>query len=398
MPASDERLDPSDWAPPLSWWGHTWRYVLTIALSLLSWSALAKWQWSNKPWWFVLDLLLGIACLVLVWYRRRWPLVVALTTAALAAVSLTAAGPATLALVSLATRRRWREMVPVTVVTLVGVLTVMSLDPTAPSSRTDFALQLALLLILMVAVIGWGLYIGSRRELLANLRERARRAEGDQEARVAQAQTAERSRIAREMHDVLAHRISLVSMHADAMVFRQDLDADGLREAATVIQESSHRALRELREVLGVLREDAGDAAPERPQPSAGDLEALVNEAVAGGMRVDLDTSVNFDEIPESVGRTLYRIVQESLTNARKHAPGARVSLSLHGSPAEGLDFVVRNPRSFETSRTGRRTAPSSGLGLVGLAERANLSGGGMRQRRTPEGDFVLEVWLPWPR
>ncbi len=397
MPTADERLEPADRAPPLTWWGQTWRYLLVIGLSLLGWWNLASWQLRNEPWWFALDLVIGLGCLVLVWFRRRWPLAVALSTAVLGGVSLTAGGPATLALVSLATRRRWREIVPVTALSLLGVGTVLLLDPTSPNTRSEFALQLGVVVPLVLATVGWGMYIGSRRELLASLRERARRAEDEQEARVAQARTAERTRIAREMHDVLAHRISLVSMHADAMVFREDLDADGLRRAATVIQESSHRALRELREVLGVLRDDPGDATPERPQPAAGDVEALVAEAVSGGMRVELDSSVDLAEVPESVGRALYRIVQESLTNARKHAPGARVSLSLRGSPTEGLAFEARNPRGFETPRTTGRDAPSSGLGLVGLAERASLSGGRMRHHRTAEDDFVLEVWLPWP-
>ncbi len=165
------------------------------------------------------------------------------------------------------------------------------------------------------------MYIGSRRELLATLRERAVTAEAEQAARVAQARTAERGRIAREMHDVLAHRISLVTMHAGALTYREDLTAEEMRATAAVIQESSHQALVELRDVLGILRDDPGDSSPERPQPSAVDVPALLDEARASGMRIETEDLVALDGIPETIGRTLYRVVQESLTNARKHAP-----------------------------------------------------------------------------
>ena len=131
------------------------------------------------------------------------------------------------------------------------------------------------------------MYIGSRRELLATLRERADTAEAEQAARVAQARTAERAQIAREMHDVLAHRISLVTMHAGALTYREDLTADEMRATAAVIQENSHQAMVELREVLGLLRDGPGDSAPELPQPSAVDLPALLDEARASGMRIE---------------------------------------------------------------------------------------------------------------
>ncbi len=194
------------------------------------------------------------------------------------------------------------------------------------------------------------MYVGSRRELLWTLRDRARRAEDEQATRVAAARTAERTRIAREMHDVLAHRISLVTMHADAMVYRTDLGTEELRESAAVIQESSHRALVELREVLGVLRDDPGDAEPERPQPGARDVPALVDELLADGMRLDVDLGgTDLGAVPDTAGRTLYRVVQEALTNARKHAPNALVQLSVRAGPATAW-----------TSRCATRSPPAA--------------------------------------
>src|SRR4029079_4824335 len=113
--------------------------------------------------------------------------------------------------------------------------------------------------VVTAGVLGWGMYVGSRRELVWTLRQRAERAEAEQELRVAQARSNERARIAREMHDVLAHRISQISMHAGALAFRDDLTAAEMRSSAQVIQEKAHEALADLRGVLGVLRDDAGE-------------------------------------------------------------------------------------------------------------------------------------------
>ena len=236
------------------------------------------------------------------------------------------------------------------------------------------------------------MYIGSRRELLASLRERAETAESEQAARLAQARTAERTRIAREMHDVLAHRISMVTMHAGALSYRDDLTPEQVRETAGIIQENSHQALAELRQVLGVLREGPGDADPERPQPSAVDLPALLEDARESGMNVSGDLGP-VDSIPDLLGRTAYRVVQEGLTNARKHAPDTLVSVALSGGPGDGLTIEVRNPLRIGSPLD----VPDSGLGLVGLAERAALAGGRLHHGVTADREFALTVWLPWP-
>ena len=132
-------------------------------------------------------------------------------------------------------------------------------------------------------MLAWGMYIGSRRELLWTLRHRAERAEAEQELRAAQSRSNERERIAREMHDVLAHRISQISMHAGALAFREDLTADEMRDSAGVIQAKAHEALTDLRGVLGVLR-DGPASSPHAPLPTYADLPALVEEARGSGM------------------------------------------------------------------------------------------------------------------
>jgi signal transduction histidine kinase len=362
-----------------------------LTISGTAWFEIAYWQWDHQRWWFWTDIALGIFGMVVIAWRRRFPVQVAVLTNALSFVSWSSAGPATLGLVSLATRRRWREIIPVGVLALAASVVLEGYNPV---SNDTFAFTLPFVIAIIAVTVGWGMYIGSRRELLATLRERALTAEAEQAGRVAQARTAERGRIAREMHDVLAHRISLVTMHAGALTYREDLSAEEMRKTAAVIQEASHQALVELRDVLGILRDDPGDATPERPQPSAVDLPALLDEARASGMRVETQDLVALDGVPETIGRTLYRVVQESLTNARKHAPNTLVTVSVTGSPYAGLLIVVTNPLEVGTLGTA---IPESGLGLVGLAERAALVGGRMTHRITPGREFVVEAWLPWP-
>lgn len=380
-----------DYQPQLNAWGHIWRTVAVVAISALAWYNYADWQWDHNQAWFFTDLGLGLLALGLMFFRHRWPVRIALIVAVASAVSSTAGGPATLILTSLATRRRWREIVPVAVVSFTAALWLNHLDPVSTDS---WAVALTAIVSITGITIGWGLYIGSRRELLSTLRDRAYRAESEQAARLEQARLSERGRIAREMHDVLAHRISLVSMHAGALAFRTDLSDEEIRNAAEVIQENSHLALTELREVLGILRDGPGDAAPELPQPSAADIPRFIEEARSTGLKVDFANDAKLATLPDSVGRAVFRIAQEGLTNVRKHAPDTLITLWLHGSPDDGLSIDIRNPLRIGDARLH---TPESGLGLIGLAERTALAGGTLSHSITPDRVFVLHAWLPWP-
>jgi signal transduction histidine kinase len=355
-----------------------------LGFSAVGWLPIVD---DQADWLWMLDVALGLASYVLFFFRRRWPLAIAVLTNLFAAVSGTASGPAVLALASVATRRRWREMALAGSVSFAGAMFFATSQP--GSTNDPWWLNLSVTAIATAAVLGWGLYIGSRRELIWTLRHRAESAEAEQELRVAQARANERARIAREMHDVLAHRISQVSMHAGALAFREDLTPAQVRESATVIREKAHEALTDLRGVLGVLRDSDGELTL-APQPTYADLGRLVEEARESGLNVELHDEVGAaDEVPLAAGRTLYRIVQEGITNARKHAPGTLLSVELTGSPEDGLDVVLRNPLGF-----GSQT-PGAGLGLVGLSERAELRGGRLEARRDGTS-FVLHGWIPW--
>jgi signal transduction histidine kinase len=381
-----ERPKPEEYQPQLRWWGHAWRTFAMLAISVALWLTIAEHQSEQM---FLLDVALGLPCIVLVFFRRRWPVPVAVFTAVLSSVSSLGAGPATLAFVSLASRRRWVQIVPLALLSLAGAQIFTKVQPT--SSADPEWLTLTTNIVFMAAITAIGMYIGSRRELLWTLRHRAERAESEQELRVGQARANERARIAREMHDVLAHRISQISMHAGALAFRTDLDADGMRGSAAVIQEKAHEALTDLRGVLGVLRDDQTGELLNRPQPTYADLPGLVEEARESGLHVEYVDRIDTAEVvPDVVGRTLYRIIQEGITNARKHAPGALLTVEVGGSPDVGIDFVLRNPLGFGPSST-----PGAGLGLIGLSERAELRGGRLEHRREGQS-FVLKGWIPW--
>ena len=291
-----------------------------------------------------------------------------------------------LAAVSVATRRRWRE------IALIGSVNFAAAEFFSTITATDSDprwLILSVNVIATAATLGWGMYIGSRRELIWTLRNRAERAEAEQELRVRQARGQEQARIAREMHDVLAHRISQISMHAGALAYREGLPPEEVRASAEVIRDKAHEALTDLRGVLGVLRDGTTGERLLAPQPTYADLPSLVEEAHESGLRIEFEDLIN-DPVPDVVGRTVYRIIQEGITNVRKHAPGALLTVRVSGSPEDGIDVLLRNPVGFGPTRT-----PGSGLGLVGLSERAQLRGGRLDHGR--EGSsFVLHGWIPW--
>ncbi|GAA3339275.1 histidine kinase [Amorphoplanes nipponensis] len=323
----------------------------------------------------------AVAVAALVRYRRSRPVALALALIALGLLFGLPMGATPVALFAVALYRPAGVTVAVAAVHAVSLATVylIALGPTR--TYWEATISLILLHVILVAV---GMLVRAQRRLVRSWAERARVAERGDELRVEQARLAERERIAREMHDVLAHRISLLAVHAGALEVRRDAPA-GERQAAGVIRQSAHDALEELRQVIGLLREPAED----RPQPTLADVPALVAQSRAAGERVELELSAA--QVPAAVGRHAYRIVQEALTNARKHAPGTRVRVAVAGRAEQGLVVEVGNPL-----RAGRAVLPGSGTGLVGLRERVQLAGGRLEHGPTPAGEFRLRAWLPW--
>ena len=352
-------------------------------------------QWEYTPTWLAwADLVAGVVLVVALWWRRRYPVRLAVLAMVLASFSLAAAVAAMIMFFTVAVHRRFAVTAAVGLGSLCSNAVFCLLRPERGTPvLTSVAWGTAFFVIVML----WGMVVRSRRQLVLSLRDRAERAESEQQLRVTQARAMERTRIAREMHDVLAHRISLLSLHAGALEIHPDAAPAEVAGAAGVIRASAHQALQDLREVIGVLREPGGEDNPERPQPTLRELPALAEESRVAGVKVRLELEVEEPAgLPAGTGRAAYRIVQEGLTNVRKHAPGTAVRVRVAGMAGRGLTIDIRNPAPI-----GPRTAaviPGAGTGLVGLAERATLAGGRLTSGYGGDGEFALTAWLPWPR
>ena len=383
-----------DVAPRLGWWQQTWRLTAAAALGLVLWITTGV-AVSNGPagepgtWYFVGDPLMALGCLTALVWRRRFPVAVALGVTAASTVSVMSTGATLLALASVSTRRRPVEIAVVVAVHVTASQFGAELYP-IESPPGAFWYQVATPFLTAGIAVAMGMAVGARRVEVRSLRERAESAEREQSARAAQARALERNRIAREMHDVLAHRISLVAMQAGVLDHRRDLKAEENRVLVRGIAEGSHLALEELRDVLGVLRADPG--LPEPPQPSLDGVPDLVADARASGLDVTLAGTVTGTP-PDLVGRTGYRVVQEGLTNAAKHAPDARIRITLEGAAGDSLRVSVRNSPSTTTAAK----PPASGFGLLGLGERVDLAGGELRHHPTQDDGYLLSAQLPWP-
>jgi signal transduction histidine kinase len=239
------------------------------------------------------------------------------------------------------------------------------------------------------------MFIRSQRELMLALRERTRQAESERDLRVSQAREQERTRIAREMHDVLAHRLSLLSLHAGALEVHPEASPAQLARAAAVVRASAHQALEDLREVIDVLRAEPAGSERQRPQPTLADVAALVEESGNAGTAIAFEQRVDGAGVPAATGRAVYRIVQEGLTNALKHAPGAPVQTTIDGAPGSGLTVLIVSHRAL--AQFGAAEIPGAGAGLIGLEERVSLAGGRLEHGADRAGDFRLWAWLPWP-
>jgi signal transduction histidine kinase len=298
---------------------------------------------SHSDLGWLVDLTLGLVSLVAMWWRRRHPAALGVGIGLLSIVSALAAGPAVVVTFTATVRCARRPLAAVWAVAVLAAVTFPLVYP----SQDSYALEVVIAVLFLAVVFGWGLYARARHQLLLSLRERAESLEAEQGMRVEQARAAERRRVAREMHDVLAHRLSLLSLHAGALEYRADASPDEVRQAAGVIRDASHAALAELREVIGVLREGDDPPATAPPQPTLEQVGALVDEARAAGGHDRRGAHGDHRQPP-----------------ARRragHAPAARCR---------------HRPRRAARARRAGRRHPHSGA--------------------DDRGDFVLRARLPW--
>jgi signal transduction histidine kinase len=236
-----------------------------------------------------------------------------------------------------------------------------------------------------------GLYMGTRKQLFASLHERAERLEREQHLLAERARGEERTRIAREMHDVVANRVSVMVVHAGALKAIATRDPARAAETAAVIGDMGRQALEELRQVIGVLRQ--GEEALPQSSPTLSEIRELIGQSSAAGLSVHLSVRGEERPMPAAVGRTLYRLVQEALTNVHKHAGDAATSIELCLVP-EAVEVEIRN----EPPRAGpRHGLPSGGNGLLGLRERVTGLGGSFEAGPGDHGGFTVRARLPLP-
>jgi signal transduction histidine kinase len=240
------------------------------------------------------------------------------------------------------------------------------------------------LLLLVLAILVVGDQIRRRREVQRELAAEAERTELAQ-ARGAIAE--ERNRIAREMHDIVAHHMSLIAVRAETAVYRIEGVSPAVAEELQAIAGTSREALTEMRRLLGVLRNDSVPLT--EPQPTLDELAGLVREAREAGVQVEY-SPLPGAEVPPGVGLAAYRIVQEALSNARRHASGAPVAIVIFRDKSE-LRVLVRN------EPTGRPSAPEGkgGHGVMGMQERAAAIGGTLRAAPGADGGFEVVATLP---
>jgi signal transduction histidine kinase len=346
----------------------------------------------------VVNVLAAVAITLPIAVRGRWPLAVALLLPAAATIQEALGGDLTenaiTPLLTLAMAvyavAAWSDRRRATI-GLAGVLALIWTDVAISehAGTSDF-------LFTALLVSGpWlvGRIVAARGELAAELREKADRLEREQEKQAEAAVSDERARIARELHDVVAHNVSVMVVQAAAARRMLDHDPARAREALTSVEQTGREALKEMRRMVGML--GAPDESPAlAPQPSVAELEWLIERAREAGLDVDLTIEGEQKRLESSVDLSAFRIVQEALTNTLKHAGPARAHVKLHYGDHE---VVV------DVSDDGRGVAPAengsvSGHGLVGMRERVAMLGGEIHAGYRKDGGFGVTAKLPLGR
>nr|WP_246563631.1 histidine kinase [Streptomyces roseirectus] len=315
----------------------------------------------------------------------RWPVAPLVVTVATACLGRPLLPLLAVALFDTAVALRTRAALGLAVAALAG--NVLGPRATALWTADTYA---ASLLGPGLAVVS-GLWLGNRRRLLAALTADLGHLRVEAGLREEAARAAERSRIAAEMHDVLAHRLSLIALHTGVLTTRDDLPAP-VAERLALLRSTSTEALNDLRDVLGALRDTASPAAPASAAltPVVRDVRELVREARAAGQQVALAVDGAPELAPTTHRLAVYRLVQEALTNARKHADGAPVTVRVSYSPPATLVEVVNPPGES-------RADAVSGYGIVGLRERVAALGGHLGAGPAGAGAWRLAARLPHP-
>ncbi|SDT01710.1 Signal transduction histidine kinase [Microlunatus soli] len=389
--------------------------LITLCWFLSLWAFVAEGSVAGDQqafgggWRMIIGFPLALGAGVLLIWRARWPFVVTLVAAIppICFVSDSAATLVALGWLAAANPPRLRLVIGA-VVSFAATSLALWYDAQriadfAPmqwlfgaSAAPDHAVVplpavLVIALLLTAIPLGIGLLIGARRAV-------DRGAVRQQELQTEVTRREERGRIAREMHDVLGHRLSLLNLQAGAL--EVSADPQQAPEMAKLIRGTTTDALSDLRQVIGVLR----DEPPSRPdrsepdrlapnRPGLAELPQLIEQSRRAGAGINVTVLLDQPAAAAAdLGTAVYRVVQESITNALRHAPGLPLDVTVRGGPGIGVTVEAANP--IAASSAG--PSPGAGRGLTGMAERVTALGGRISSGPTDQGRFVVAAWLPW--
>lgn len=364
-----------------------------LVVSLLFGSALYEiWaspggSWPGSP---VVSTLLATAIIVPVLFRSRFPLAVLVVIIAASAVQYANGGNAfqpffafILALYAVAAHSELRRAV---LGGVIGAILVLATDA-GKLLEGESVGEVVPAWFILAGVWAFGRWMRSRRFQTRELEDRAARLEVEREEKARAAVADERSRIARELHDVIAHSVSVMVIQAQAAQRLLEGEQNEARQALGSIETTGRQALAEMRRLLGILRRT--DAEPAlAPQPGLENLVALVEQAREAGLPVELSIEGDAEALPPGVDLTAYRIVQEALTNVRKHAGPASASVTVRRGD-DGIELEIKD----DGPGTGKNGG--SGQGLIGMRERVALYGGTLESGKRSDGGYLVRAKLP---
>ncbi|HEU4396436.1 MAG TPA: sensor histidine kinase [Actinomycetota bacterium] len=377
------------------WWVADGLLALAVGTANVVTAGVSSTAGAGVTPWRPLDalgyLLLAIGPLALV-FRRRWPLgvlvAVEATSLAYSARTYPEGGTGLTVFVALYTvavavdRRRLVAIATAVTVALAVAMEVFLYGATMIEGEPVYVA------IVMLSATWLGEAVRNRRAYVAELRDRAERAERTREEEARRRVDEERMRIARELHDVVSHSIGVISVQAGVAAHLLERRPDKAGEALATIRQASDEALGELHTMLGVLRQPDGHV-PLAPAPGLAQLDALVAQAEGAGLQVKVAVTGEAAKLPPAVDLACYRIVQESLTNVVRHAGAGHATVTI---TADGDALVV------EVTDDGAGS-PGSGngarQGIVGMRERARALGGTLHAGPRPEGGFQVSARLP---
>jgi signal transduction histidine kinase len=308
------------------------------------------------------------SCLALL-VRRRFAVSLAAVLIVASVWLPVVSGASLIALFTAAVHRRIFRVLPLVALAALSTLVQLRVGPTLTEPLYWPAVGVTVLITLLV--VGWGVATRARRQVVVMMAERIRRLRAEQEARLRAARQAVRERTARDMHDSLAHRLSLITMSAGTLEFRDSTSPEDRADMIGIVRTNAQLALAELRQVVSALRDEAeGDAAEAAPGGTARLAErvaGLVEQARDSGQRVEYHWRVP-DDLPDDLGESVFRVVQEALSNARKHAPASAATM-IGAHDGEEITVDVVNERGPERHGPG-------GQGLRGMTERVEAAGG----------------------